>query len=88
MRTAAERANGCIDGFIGIPVDELREHIGELDPKKPIYVHCQSGLRSYIACRILAGYGFDCYNLTGGWRFYNLVVNEKKAADHPCYEPV
>ena len=88
VRTAAERANGCIDGFIGIPVDELREHIGELDPKKPIYVHCQSGLRSYIACRILAGYGFDCYNLTGGWRFYNLVVNEKKAADHPCYEPV
>ena len=88
VRTAAERANGCIDGFIGIPVDELREHIGELDPKKPIYVHCQSGLRSYIACRILAGYGFDCYNLTGGWRFYNLVVNEKKADDHPCYEPV
>ncbi|MEF2793927.1 MAG: FAD-dependent oxidoreductase [Hydrogeniiclostridium sp.] len=88
VRTAAERANGCIDGFIGIPVDELREHISELDPKKPIYVHCQSGLRSYIACRILAGYGFDCYNLTGGWRFYNLVVNEKKAADHPCYEPV
>lgn len=88
VRTAAERANGCIDGFICIPVDELREHIGELDPKKPIYVHCQSGLRSYIACRILAGYGFDCYNLTGGWRFYNLVVNEKKAADHPCYEPV
>lgn len=88
VRTAAERANGCIDGFIGIPVDELREHIGELDPKKPIYVHCQSGLRSYIACRILAGYGFDCYNLTGGWRFYNLVINEKKAADHPCYEPV
>lgn len=87
VRTAAERATGCIEGFIGIPVDELREHIGELDPKKPIYVHCQSGLRSYIACRILAGCGFDCYNLTGGWRFYNLVVNEKKAADHPCYEP-
>ena len=88
VRTPAERATGCIEGFIGIPVDELREHIGELDPAKPIYVHCQSGLRSYIACRILAGYGFTCYNLTGGWRFYNLVVNEKKAADHPCYEPV
>ena len=77
--------NGAIEGFIGIPVDELREHISELDPKKPIYVHCQSGLRSYIACRILAGYGFDCWNLTGGYRFYSLVVKEQKAMEHPCY---
>lgn len=86
VRTPAERENGAIEGFIGIPVDELREHISELDPKKPIYVHCQSGLRSYIACRILAGYGFDCWNLTGGYRFYSLVVKEQKAMEHPCYE--
>ena len=85
VRTPAERENGAIEGFTGIPVDELREHIGELDPKKPIYVHCQSGLRSYIACRILAGYGFDCWNLTGGYRFYSLVVKETKAMEHPCY---
>ena len=88
VRTPAEHANGAIEGFSFIPVDELREHIGELDPKKPIYVHCQSGLRSYIACRILAGYGFDCWNLTGGYRFYSLVVNEKKAMEHPCYNPI
>ena len=31
----------------------------ELKPGKPVYVICQSGLRSYIACRILAGFGFD-----------------------------
>ena len=85
VRTPAERENGAIEGFIGIPVDELREHISELDPKKPVYVHCQSGLRSYIACRILAGYGFDCWNLTGGYRFYSLVVKEQKAMEHPCY---
>ena len=87
VRTAAERANGCIDGFIGIPVDELREHIGELDPKKPIYVHCQSGLRSYIACRMLTGCGIECYNLSGGYSFYSSVTKDQCPAPQgtgPC----
>ena len=48
-----EFAHGHIDGFFNIPVDELRERLGELDKHKPVYVICQSGLRSYIACRIL-----------------------------------
>ena len=86
VRTPAERAAGAIDGFTGIPLDELRQHLDELDPSKPIYVHCQSGLRSYLACRILSGHGFDCYNLTGGYRFYSLVTKEQKAPEHPCYE--
>ncbi len=54
VRTAREFYGGHLDGFVNIPVDELREHLGELDPGKPVYVICQSGLRSYIACRILA----------------------------------
>lgn len=60
-----------------IPVDELRERISELDRKKPVYVICQSGLRSYIATRILTGNGFDCYNFAGGFRFYDAVYNDK-----------
>ncbi|MCI7220007.1 MAG: CoA-disulfide reductase, partial [Bacilli bacterium] len=43
---------------------------------KPIYVICQSGLRSYIACRILASEGFDCYNFSGGYRFYENITKE------------
>ena len=76
-RTAEEFACGHIEGFANIPVDELRERLGELDKGKPVYVICQSGLRSYIACRILAGKGFDCYNFSGGFRFYNTVVNDR-----------
>lgn len=76
-RTVGEYAGGHIDGFKNIPVDELREHIGELDSSKPVYVICQSGLRSYIASRILAGNGFDCYNFAGGFRFYDAVKNDK-----------
>ena len=76
-RTVEEFAHGHIDGFTNIPVDELRERRGELDKSKPVYVICQSGLRSYIACRILAGNGFDCYNFSGGFRFYDAVTNDR-----------
>ena len=58
-------------------MDELREHLDELDPGKPVYVICQSGLRSYIACRILSGHGFTCYNFSGGFRFYDAVTHER-----------
>ena len=85
VRTPAEYACGHIDGFVNIPLDELRQHLSELDPAKPVYLHCHSGLRSYLACRILTGYGFDCHNLAGGYRFYSLVVNETRAAEAPCY---
>lgn len=76
-RTAVEYSRGHAEGFVNIPVDELRDHISELDSTKPIYIMCQSGLRSYIATRILSGYGFDCYNFAGGYRFYESVMTER-----------
>ncbi len=76
-RTVGEYAGGHIDGFTNIPVDELRERLGKLDKSKPVYVICQSGLRSYIACRILSGYGFECYNFSGGFRFYDAVTHDR-----------
>ena len=66
-----------IDGFKNIPVDELRERIDEIEAGKPVYVICQSGLRSYIATRILEGYGFEAYNFAGGFRFYDAVMNDR-----------
>ena len=72
-RTPAEYARGHAEGFFNLPVDALRERLGELDRSKTVYVMCQSGLRSYIACRILTQSGFDCYNFTGGYRWYANV---------------
>lgn len=80
-RTEAEFAAGHIQGFINIPVDDLRGRIGELEKEKPVYVICQSGLRSYIACRILEGNGYDAYNFAGGYRFYDMVTNDRKMAE-------
>lgn len=88
VRTDSERANGqYIEGFLHIPVDELRQRAGELDKSKPVYIHCRTGLRSYVACRMLAGMGFDCYNLSGGWRLYESILSETKSPEHGCYDP-
>ncbi len=88
VRTDLERENGqYIEGFIHIPVDELRARAGELDKSKPVYIHCRTGLRSYVACCMLAGMGFDCYNLSGGWRLYESILSETKSPEHGCYDP-
>ena len=85
-RTAYEYKSGHIDGYINIPVDDLRDRLNELDRSKTVYVICQSGLRSYIACRILSQNGFDCYNFSGGYRFYASVIKEKEMSEYtyPC----
>jgi len=76
-RTPGEYASGYIEAFINIPLDELRERIDELEKGKPVYVICQSGLRSYIASRILEAKGFEVYNFSGGYRYYDAVVNDR-----------
>ena len=85
-RTLLEVGRGKIEGFMHIPVDSLRSRIHEIPKEKPVYVHCHSGLRSYIACRILSGYGFECYNLAGGWRLYESVINERTVPEYICTE--
>lgn len=77
VRTKKEYEHGHADGFINIPVDDLRERLHELKPDQPVYVMCQSGLRSYIAVRILTGNGYDARNFSGGYRFYDAVENDR-----------
>lgn len=86
VRTKTEVACGMIDGFIHIPLDSLRENLHLIPKEKPVYVHCHSGLRSYIACRILTGNGYDCYNLAGGWRLYESVLHERSVPEYFCTE--
>ena len=76
-RTVGEYSRGHAEGFINIPLDDLRNHITELDKSKKIYVMCQSGLRSYIATRILMQNGFDAYNFSGGYRLYSSIFNDR-----------
>ena len=87
VRTAEEFSRGHFAGAVNIPVDELRERLEELDAAKPVYVNCFSGLRSYLACRILGAKGYRCRNFSGGYHFYRYI-REDQAFDctpmHPC----
>jgi len=83
-RTPFEVMQGKIDGFVNIPLDSLRQRLNEIPKDRPVYVHCHSGLRSYLACRILTGNGYDCYNLAGGWRLYESVINERTVPEYSC----
>lgn len=78
VRTAAEYDRGHIEGFKNIPVDELRERLDEVEKGKPVYVICQSGVRSYIGTRILEGNGYEAYNFSGGFRFYDAVTHDRR----------
>ena len=86
VRTPREFARGHAEGAVNIPVDDLRDRLGELPKDKPLYLICQSALRSYIACRILQQEGFDCRHMAGGWRLYSSVMKDAQAAKQaaPC----
>lgn len=80
VRTRFEYVRGHADGFINIPLDELRSRLNELNRNKKVYVMCQSGLRSYLAARILIQNGFIAYNFAGGYRLYGSITGEQNAA--------
>lgn len=75
VRTVEEYNLSHIDGAINIPLDELRENLEKLDKSKEIIVHCHSGLRSYLACRILKQKGYNVKNLIGGYIMYDVMKN-------------
>ena len=67
VRRPDERAHGFIPGSTHIPLDELRQRLNELPRDREIVAYCQSGLRSYIAVRLLRQHGFNATNLSGGY---------------------
>ena len=94
VRSAGERARGSVPGTIHIPVDELRDRLEELPAPEvlreagaTLFVHCQSGLRSYLACRVLSQLGYPCANVAGGYLFYQAMKTDADARDAgagPC----
>ena len=66
VRTPAEHEAMPIPGGINIELDRLRERLGEL-PEGELVVHCQAGLRGYLAARVLAQHGRRAVNLDGGY---------------------
>jgi NADPH-dependent 2,4-dienoyl-CoA reductase/sulfur reductase-like enzyme/rhodanese-related sulfurtransferase len=73
VRTAAENRRGAIPGAVHIPLDDLRERLGELPRDKTIYPYCGVGVRSYAAVRILLQNGFQARNLSGGYQIWRAA---------------
>ncbi len=66
--TQGEYAEKHIPGVRCVPLDQLREHLGELKGKKKIFIHCQSGRRGGRAVEDLQALGVDAeiMNMSGG----------------------
>jgi len=76
VRTAGEHKHGHIPGSLNIPLDNLRERLGELSGRRLI-VHCQVGQRGHTAARILTQEGFDAVNLNGGYLTWKAGMASK-----------
>lgn len=67
VRTLEENQTCALPQSVNIPLQQLRERVGELDSSRPVYVYCRSGFRSYLGYRVLKGLGFDrVATLSGG----------------------
>ena len=68
VRTTDEYQEAHIPHARLIPIDELRDHLQQLDPSQETIVYCRVGIRGYLAARILLQHGFTkVFNLTGGY---------------------
>ena len=77
VRTSGEFQSGRLKvETIHIPLNELRERLDELDKNQAYIVSCHSGLRSYIAERILKQAGFTVQNLDGAYSLYKMAKPE------------
>lgn len=73
VRTDKEYEEGAFNDCIHIPLDDLRNRLNDLDKSKTYLVYCRTGLRSYIACRILSQNGFEVQNITGGYHYLTCI---------------
>ena len=67
VRSQAEFAGGHLTNSVNIPLDALKNRLGELDSSKPVITCCASGIRSASAKNILKSNGFGEVKNGGGW---------------------
>lgn len=81
VRTEKEFADGHIPGSRNIPLDELRERVGEIGTTR-VVVTCQVGQRGHTATLLLGELSFSAKNLDGG---YETWLHSPAARDSSAY---
>ena len=72
VRNPSEYQQDHIEDAVNIPLDELRNRMGEVPKDQEIWAYCAEGQRSYYASRALSQYGYDIKNLSGGFTTFTL----------------
>jgi rhodanese-related sulfurtransferase len=70
VRDPVELKNGYVEGAVNIPLNDLRQRMGEVPKDQEIWSYCLVGQRSYYAARALSQYGYDIKSLSGGYITY------------------
>lgn len=72
VRTSGEYASGHVPGAKNISVQDLASRLAEVPKDKPVYVYCESGVRSTRAAELLVNAGYtQVFNMRAsmqGWR--------------------
>jgi len=79
VRDDDEIQQGIIKDAKHIPLSQLRNRLNELKKETPLVVYCQSGMRSYLACRILSQNGFSCSNLSGAFKSWSIAHEKRES---------
>ena len=86
VRETAEFELGSLPGARNIPLGELRNRLAELPRGRAIYIFCQSGLRGYVAERILTQHSFDAVNISGGYLSWKMFQGPAPTPPDPAGE--
>lgn len=78
VREPNEFDNGHILGARNIPMTQMKMRLQEIRPDKPVYLYCQSGMRSGRAAQLLYKKGYkDLSHLQGGFKKWTGKVKTK-----------
>jgi rhodanese-related sulfurtransferase len=79
VRTQKEHDAGAIPGSVNVPLDVMRDHVGDMG-QGPFVVYCEVGQRGHTGTKLLHELGLEARNLDGGYRTW-LAATAARVGD-------